>query len=472
MRWPLRRQILLPMAAMMLLTMSVVSALNAWLASQQVRQRMELQLNSIQQALSETTFPLQSNVLSQLRRLTGAEFVVLDASGLVDAASDGSFAAAATDATTAATRIIPSQIVQVAEEQYFHVVMPVHRRGHEPTTMLIHVFYAVADWRQARWQALAPPLLIGGVSIVVLTALLTVMVQKVTRPIAELRSQVERIAQGDFRSMPVPTVDDEVQDLAVAVNQMAARLSQYEEQIRSSERLRALGTLGGGIAHHIRNAATGCRIALDLHRRDCPVRAVHDERDEPLGVAVRQLLQIETHIQRLLAFGKPVAAARVVTDVSEIVRDTLELVSPMARHQGIRLRAQLPSRDVILRVDPQAMSQLLVNLVVNAVEAAAKVRLLPAVMQTENGDCVDVRLAPDGCAFWKLEVGNVGPGPAREMQARLFEPFATDKPGGTGLGLAVARQIAEAHGGRMGWEQRAAETWFVVSLPAEIQGTT
>jgi nitrogen-specific signal transduction histidine kinase len=65
----------------------------------------------------------------------------------------------------------------------------------------------------------------------------------------------------------------------------------------------------------------------------------------------------------------------------------------------------------------------------------------------------------------QLAVIDPGAGPSPQLQPRLFEPFATDKPGGTGLGLAVVRQIAEDHGGTVCWERRGDETWFLVELP-------
>jgi signal transduction histidine kinase len=66
----------------------------------------------------------------------------------------------------------------------------------------------------------------------------------------------------------------------------------------------------------------------------------------------------------------------------------------------------------------------------------------------------------------RLVVGDSGPGPSAAIQPRLFEPFETDKPGGTGLGLIVARQIADDHGGTIRWERRDELTWFIVTLPA------
>ena len=128
-------------------------------------------------------------------------------------------------------------------------------------------------------QAVWPPLAIGGGAILLVAAAAYWVAQRVTQPVQQLRTQVQRIAEGDFSPSPVPRRDDEIRDLAAAVNQMAEKLARYEEETRQSERLQTLGTLGGGIAHQIRNAATGCRIALDLHQRDCPLREANGDGD-------------------------------------------------------------------------------------------------------------------------------------------------------------------------------------------------
>jgi signal transduction histidine kinase len=266
--------------------------------------------------------------------------------------------------------------------------------------------------------------------------------------------------------MAVPTSDDEVRALAIAVNQMAERLARYESEIRRSERLRALGLLGGGIAHQIRNSVTGCRLALDLHRRDARTSG-NGHGTEALDVALRQLTQMETSVQRLLTLGKPAARTRAAADLADTVRDAIELVRPLAAHHGISLRGDLPPRCQIEKADAHGLTQLVVNLAVNAVEAAAQSQSSPDGSLVVPEPHVRIQLKWLAAGQWQLVIGNTGPGPSPAIQQRLFEPFATDKPGGTGLGLAVARQIADDHQGSITWRQQDGMTWFFVTLPGE-----
>ena len=103
--------------------------------------------------------------------------------------------------------------------------------------------------------------------------------------------------------------------------------------------------------------------------------------------------------------------------------------------------------------DAGQLGQLVLNVLGNAVEAAGP------------GGEVDVRLAAEKDRL-VLEVRDSGPGPAEEVAGRLFEPFVTGKPEGVGLGLAVARQVVEAHGGRIGWRREAGRTVFRIELAA------
>jgi signal transduction histidine kinase len=120
--------------------------------------------------------------------------------------------------------------------------------------------------------------------------------------------------------------------------------------------------------------------------------------------------------------------------------------------------------------DEASLVQMLVNLLVNAVEATSHASVMAGTGATEqNPQTVMVRTtrAARRC---ELAVGDPGPGPAPAIQSRLFQPFATDKAGGTGLGLVVARQIAEDHGGLIRWHREDERTWFVVELPRYGEG--
>jgi signal transduction histidine kinase len=130
------------------------------------------------------------------------------------------------------------------------------------------------------------------------------------------------------------------------------------------------------------------------------------------------------------------------------------------------LKVDLPEQPALISADPQSLTQLIVNLSINAIEAAAQSQLTPPAAADSTNKPVEIRLTRENDNRFELAIGNPGPGPAPAIQPRLFEPFATDKAGGTGLGLAVVKQIAEDHRGSVRWRREDTTTWFVVQLPA------
>jgi signal transduction histidine kinase len=260
------------------------------------------------------------------------------------------------------------------------------------------------------------------------------------------------MVRGEFRPVAVSPRNDEIRDLALTINVMADQLSRYEREIRQSERLRTLGQLGAGIAHQLRNAATGGRMAIELHQRSCPA----GEQDESLEVALRQLRLMESYLQRFLALGRPSVEPQEIVALDRVVEDALALVRPACVHAGIDLRVVATSGPLQVRGHAESLHQLVVNLVLNAVEAAVSQAGGPpqVVVELEN---------PPGRAV--LRIKDSGPGPSPRVQAALFEPFVTDKPDGTGLGLFVTRQIAQAHGATVHWERAGEMTCFSVAFP-------
>jgi signal transduction histidine kinase len=243
---------------------------------------------------------------------------------------------------------------------------------------------------------------------------------------------------------------------------MATMLARYEDEVRRTERMRTLAHLGGGIAHQLRNSATGCGIALDLHAQECAA----GENCESLDVAKRQLRLMEEYLQRFLRLGRAAdSPSEEHVDMSALVDDLLPLVEPSARHVGVELRWFPRARSTTMVGSSDRLRQMVINLLLNAIEAASQGRA-----QSNAVAEVIVELADERPGRLQLSVADSGPGPAEAVREQLFEPFVTEKPDGVGLGLSVAREVAEQHGGTIHWRRVGARTCFTVSLPCQVNG--
>jgi len=201
-------------------------------------------------------------------------------------------------------------------------------------------------------------------------------------------------------------------------------------------------------------------MAIELHRREC----VAGYASESLEVALRQLRLMESYLQRFMALGRDQPKASQNVCLATVVEDALSLVRPACVHAGIELEFVPPARPLRVRGDPDALRQLTVNLTLNAVEAAGR--------QDGSRPRITVTLENVGEDRAALHVRDTGPGPSPEVADRLFEPFVSGKPEGTGLGLYVARQVAEGHHGSIGWQRHHGETHFTVELPTDDGETT
>jgi signal transduction histidine kinase len=468
MRRPLKYQLLLPWLTVTLLVVVALSVSGALLASQRVRSDLRQSLRNIAQTLVQTNFPIEDSVLRQASGLSGATFAAIDDSGRIRAASATNVAIPkASPPVTSAGALELSHTALLEGQSFFHAVVELDRRPVGGRRESLHIFYPERQLSEARWQAFWPPLLAGLIATVLLLAITTVMAGRVTRPIEQLGRHAEDIAHGKFEPIAVPERNDEIRDLVVSINRMTAMLAKYEEEVRRSERLRTLGQLGGGIAHQIRNAVTGCRMALDLHQRECGVGfqpALEDARagkmpaplkaDDTLDVATRQLELIERYLQRFLTLGRAPQTRTEHVELVALLRNVEPLIKPAAQHAGVSVMLELPAGTIDLKSDPHAIEQIMVNLLLNAIEA---------VSNGERREVV-VRLTTDNRVAL-VEVMDSGPGVSPAVRDKLFEPFATTKPDGVGLGLATARDLARSLGGELELRDEAGPTGFCLSLP-------
>jgi signal transduction histidine kinase len=463
MRWPIQFQLLLPTLSVVVLAIVLASGVSAYFGGRRARQAQEESLQRVVATLAEAQFPLSEPVLRQMSGLSGAEFVLLDQRHTLQATTlrlnaedlellqhirneEPAGELRTRPTTSLGGRIYLSQRVPVS--------------AHDPVSPAgsLVVLYPEDRSSAVVRQAAFPALMAGVVAMVAVVLVSTVLAHRFVQPIRQLGDRAAAIARGDFQPVAVWRHDDEIRDLAVSINRMSEQLGQYEVQVRRHEQLRTLDRLGAGMAHQLRNAATGGRMAIELHRRQC----VAGPASESLDVALRQLRLMESYLQRFMALGRDQPKTSQNVLLAAVVDDALSLVRPACVHAGIDLEFMPSAQPFRVRGDPDALRQLTVNLVLNAVEAAGR--------QNGSRPRITVALESAGEGRAALHVRDTGPGPSPEVADRLFEPFVSGKPEGTGLGLYVARQVAEDHHGSIAWQRHDGETHFTVELPTDDAG--
>jgi signal transduction histidine kinase len=240
------------------------------------------------------------------------------------------------------------------------------------------------------------------------------------------------------------------------VEQRTQMLRAQELQLAHGERLAAAGTLAAGLAHEINNPVAFVLANLNhlqALRKEENSGAEIEEVLLETQEGVERLRGIVDELLRLARTGEPGSEPM---DLARVV----EAVLPMLRHEAggrVRIEAALsPTRPVL--GDPRLLGQVVLNLVQNAIHA---------LHAAERDGCVRVVIEPVGEQI-ELRVDDDGPGIPEDVLPRIFEPFFTTKtPGsGTGLGLAVTRDLVTRHGGTIAVETGSAGTRFRVSLPA------
>ena len=450
MRPTIRGQVLVPVLAVQAAAVVVLAAVAATSAARRVEEQVVDRLHAVIATLAGSSFPMTPAVLNAMRGLSGAHFLLTDRSGEIRLSTLG--------AATALPAIVPaaplddrlespgrSPVIALGGERYFAASVPIGSVSDRSPILL--VLYPEAAWRQARWDAALPPIVVGLAAIAVMAGATGWVAHRLGARLRRLEQQTAAIAGGDFRPLDPGPRRDEVGDLARSINVMSRRLGEMREAIRRTERSGVLAQLAAGLAHGLRNAATGARMAIQVHAKRCPATS-----DGSLDVALRQLALGEEQIKALLAIGRPERIVSSIVEAEQVVHEVFAMAEPICRHSAVDLRRDASERLLVL-ADADALRAAVLNLALNAIEAAGPGGAV--------GLSVDRR-----DEFVRFVVEDSGPGPPPDIAESLFEPFVTSKPEGVGLGLAVAKRFATDHGGTLVWERDGSRTRFVLALPA------
>jgi len=232
-------------------------------------------------------------------------------------------------------------------------------------------------------------------------------------------------------------------------------LGKSQDIIRRADRLSALGTLAAGIAHEVRNPLVSIQTFFQL----APER-IHDEEFMTtfLGMTASEVKRIASLINELLSFARSPSRSLQPVDLGDSLTRVVALLEAEARKLQLTLTCSLPTDRIVAMADGDQLKQVLINLVLNAVQA------------TPPGGTVVVstrRVSHRQPSIAQIEIRDTGVGIPADRLEHIFDPFYTTKDKGTGLGLSIVHQIIAEHGGSISVESKEGHgTTFLVELPA------
>jgi len=340
-----------------------------------------------------------------------------------------------------------------------HLKEELRRRGHELTKTVIEMDTRAREevereaqrYRKMSITILATALLLGAL-------LCFLLVRWIVNPLQAIRKATARIMRGEKDTIPMePAIRSSVEgiELVNSLNLMLSALEAKQNQLVQSTKLAAIGKVTAGIAHEINNPLNNISLTAevlleDLAGLDCA------ERLEMINDVVIQADRARKVVRQLLDFSrtkKPTAWEEV--DLTRLAGDSLELLKNQIRIGQIRTEIDLPAEPLLVMGNPNKLQQVVVNIILNAVQAMQPGGLL----RLEAAACPRQNQAV-------IAISDTGPGIPEESRAQIFDPFFTTKNDGTGLGLSVSYAIIREHNGDILLDSTPGQgTTFRLNLP-------
>ena len=285
---------------------------------------------------------------------------------------------------------------------------------------------------------------IAGMFTSVITVLL--VIRFVTIPIGKLCKATKSISIGEFTKVDVNSINSDVNDVLSAYNEMAKDLGKYKSKIIKQEKLSTIGELASRLAHDIKNPLTVIKVTLDIIKsKNGNLTAEEIKRFDRVDEA---MYRITHQIDNVLDFIKGKQMKFIKHPIKKIL-DSVIIDLPKSN----KINVEIISEDLEIDCDFEAIKVVLINLVINAIQAIdgeGKIKITSKL----KGDKVII------------QIEDSGPGISEEILENIFEPLYTTKQEGTGLGLASCKSIIEQHHGKISVKNNP--TQFTIELPVKI----
>jgi signal transduction histidine kinase len=264
--------------------------------------------------------------------------------------------------------------------------------------------------------------------------------------IAEIQSGLSRL-ETDF-AFDLPVNGGELGSISRSVNRVAGTRRSLEAALRRADRLGAIGRMAANIAHEIRNPLNGIRLTMQVLQQKLGNTLGNGEiRASDLDLVIGEVDRLSALLGDLLAFREARKPNIEEQTLLPIIERCVELLKPQAQERNIAICIHADDASA------KHLTQVLTNLILNALAAVP-----------ERGT-IDLNLVRNGSGF-SIDVHDTGPGLAPESREHLFEPFYTTRNEGSGLGLAVSRELVNRMGGTLEYRDGGTGATFAIHLPA------
>jgi len=301
-----------------------------------------------------------------------------------------------------------------------------------------------------------------GVTLITL-ALLYFIVDRVTQSLSLLVVAIDKTELETEMEIHLPKQNDEIGFLMERFQLLRQRLYQSKQQlitaqrqIYHAERLASIGRLASGVAHEINNPLNGIRSCLYAIGRE-PEN--HEQAKSYIALIDEGVTYIEFVVKKLLGFARQQVPAMDDVNLNDVITNVTRLLDFKIRQKGVILQLRLDPRLPLIQADSQLLSEVVMNLVANSVDAVDFDGHIIVETDRASETTVSFRVTDDGTGIAKSDL------------PRIFDPFFTTKgpKEGTGLGLSVSLGIVETHGGTISVESELNEgTTFTVLLPIGV----
>lgn len=280
--------------------------------------------------------------------------------------------------------------------------------------------------------------------------------RRIISPLKVIEETTTKIAQGNFTTVEVSDMQDDIAQVQHAFNRMVTELEHRQAQLVQAQKMSSIGTLSAGIAHQVNNPLNNISTSAQILQTELK------DSIEPFPQKLLDNIETETArardiVRGLLEFARCTDLSLRTVALKNVVENAVQLVSSQIP-SGVSVDVDVPE-NIFVRIDPQRMGEVLINLIINAIQA---------MKENPAGQIVLSVLNENSDAPVTLVVADTGKGISEEDLPKVFDPFFTSKEvgEGTGLGLSVAYGIIEEFDGEIRVESTlGVGSQFFIDLP-------